>query len=284
MSKSRARGKRTRTVLITGASSGIGRELAKIYAENGDELVLCARRRNNLEELAAEIEKAHGTKALVMPSDLVDPEAPAAIESALRERGTQVDVLVNNAGVTNLERFVDADEQRLANLVQLNVASLSALIRLFLPAMIERGYGRILNVASLAAFQPVPSMALYGASKAFVLSLTEALSEELRGTGVTVTALCPGLTDTEMVSGAVDRKDLDLLPSFMLMDAKTVARAGFRACETGKVIEVPGVVNEWTANWVRFQPRWMVRMMGGLAAQTMESQRRRPSKPRSKPS
>jgi short-subunit dehydrogenase len=268
--------KRGRTVLVTGASSGIGRELARLYAENGDHLVLCARRRRNLEDLAAEIQQAHGGRDVtVLPEDLLDPAAPARLESNLAERGTAIDVLVNNAGVTHVGRFVDARADTLANLVQLNVASLTNLTRRFLPGMVERRYGRILNVASLAAFQPVPSMALYAASKAFVLSLTEALSEELRGTGVTVTALCPGLTDTDMVQAEVDRSQLDQLPSFMLMDAKTVARAGFRASESGKVIEIPGVVNEWTANWMRMQPRWMVRMMGGLAAQTMDAPRRR---------
>jgi short-subunit dehydrogenase len=271
MSKSRQ--KRGRTALITGASSGIGRELARLYAANGDHLVLCARRRQNLEELKAEIQQAHAVDVLALSADLRDPSAPARIQSTLRKRGTHVEVLVNNAGVTNVEHFVDADEGRLADLVQLNVASLAALTRRFLPAMVERGYGRILNVASLAAFQPVPSMALYAASKAFVLSLTEALSEELRGTGVTVTALCPGLTDTEMVQGAVDRSELERMPSFLLMDAQTVARAGFRACEIGKVVEIPGMVNEWTANWVRLQPRWMVRMMGGLAVQTRDRQK-----------
>ena len=277
-----SRKKRGRTVLVTGASSGIGLELARIYADHGDGLVLCARRRQNLDQLAAEIRQAHaGLDVLVLPADLLDPAAPARIESALAERGATIDVLVNNAGVTNVGRFVDGDAERLANLVQLNIASLTALTRRFLPGMVERGYGRILNVASLAGFQPVPSMALYAASKAFVLSLTEALSEELRGTGVTVTALCPGLTDTEMVQGSVDQSQLDQLPSFMLMDAKTVAKAGFRASETGKVVEVPGVVNEWTANWMRLQPRWMVRMMGGLAAQTMESTRPRSARPHS---
>jgi short-subunit dehydrogenase len=272
MTKSRR--KRNRTVLITGASSGIGRELARIYAANGDDLVVCARRRRNLEELEAEIEEAHGVDVLALPIDLLDAAAPASIQSTLRERGAQVDVLVNNAGVTDVGRFTESDEGRLAGMVQLNIASLTNLTRLFLPAMVERGYGRILNVASLAAFQPVPSMALYAASKAFVLSLTEALAEELRGTGVTVTAQSPGLTDTEMVQGAVERNQVDQLPSFLVMDAVTVARAGFRACEIGKVIEIPGMVNEWSANWIRLQPRWMVRMMGGLAAQTMENRKR----------
>jgi short-subunit dehydrogenase len=261
-------------VLITGASSGIGRELARLYAANGDDVVLCARRRKNLDELAAEIEAAHRVDVLTLAIDLLDAGATETIHSTLQKRGTHVDVLVNNAGVTHVGRFAEADDERLAALVELNVSSLAAMTRRFLPAMVERRYGRILNVASLAAFQPMPSMALYAASKAFVLSLTEALAEELRGTGVTVTALCPGLTDTEMVQGAVARAEVDQVPSFLLMDARTVARAGFRACEAGKVIEIPGMLNEWTASWVRLQPRWMVRMMGGLAAQTVERPRR----------
>jgi short-subunit dehydrogenase len=261
-------------VLVTGASSGIGLELARVYARNGDDLVLCARRQRSLEELAAELEQAHAVKVLVLPADLLDPSVPAQIQSTLRERGVDIDVLVNNAGVTNVARFADGDEGRLHDLVQLNIASLTDLIRRFLPAMLERRYGRILNVASLAAFQPVPSMALYAASKAFVLSLSEALSEEVRGTGVTVTALCPGFTDTEMVQGELQSSGLDRLAPLVLMDPATVARAGFRASESGKVVEIPGVANEWLANWVRLQPRWMVRMIGGLAAQARGSQKR----------
>ena len=251
-----------------------------ILATEGHDLVLVARREEMLQELAAEIAK-EGKKGKtgqetrkgagktrrdveIFARDLAQPGAAAELAATLDEHELEIDVLVNNAGVLEDGPFLECDTSRISNLMALNIVALSELTRLLLPSMVERGRGKLLNVASLASFQPVPNLALYAASKAFVLSLTESLSEELAGTGVTATALCPGLTDTAMVSGAMG----DDVPSFFLMNAKSVARAGYRAMKLGKVIEVPGVANEVAANWSRAMPRWMVRMMGGLAARS----------------
>ena len=256
------------TALITGASSGIGLELAKVFAREGHELVLVARRQELLEQLAEEISDEHrsderdGPK--VFARDLATPGAAAELHATLKADDLEIDVLVNNAGVMEDGPFLESDPSRLSNLMALNVVALAELTRLLLPLMVGRGRGKLLNVASLASFQPIPHLALYAASKAFVLSLTESLSEELAGTGVTATALCPGLTDTSLVSGALGGD----VPSYLLMDAKSVARAGYRAMKAGRVIEVPGVANEAAANWSRALPRWMVRMMGGVAARS----------------
>jgi len=251
------------TVLITGASSGIGRELARVFAAAGCDLVVVARRQAALEELAEEIRQGNGPRVTVVAKDLLAPTAAAELFAYVRESALDVDVLVNNAGVLEVGLFHESEAARLQDLIHLNVAVLTALTRLFLDPMLERGRGRIINVASLAAFQPVPSMAVYAATKAFVLSLSESLSEELRGTGVTVTAVCPGITDTEMVQTARERGAAEV-PPLLTMSAAQVARAAFRASRSGRVIEVPGMANEMVANWVRFQPRWLVRAVGGV--------------------
>lgn len=259
------------TALITGASAGIGTELARCFAAGGHDLVLTARREDRLLELGADLERTYGVTVVALPADLLEPDAPTRLHDQLSRRSIRVDTLVNNAGVTSVGSFHDTEPQTLARLVQLNVASLVGLSALLVPGMVERGHGRVLNVASVAGFQPVPSMAVYAASKAFVLSLSEAQSEELRGTGVTVTALCPGLTDTDMVRDALDdRPEAELLPSFLVMSPRRVAEAGYRACMSGKVLEVPGMANEWMTQWTRLQPRWLVRMMGGFAARAFE--------------
>jgi short-subunit dehydrogenase len=172
---------------------------------------------------------------------------------------------VNNVGVIEAGAFRDIGLERHLRLIQLNVAVLTELSYRFLTPMLARGHGRILNVASLAAFQPVPTLALYAATKSFVLSLTESLSEELKGTGVSVTALCPGLTRTDMVEHA---KQASLLarqtPGFLISDPRAVAREGVDACLSGRVIAVPGHLNWVTANLVRLYPRWLVRGVSGL--------------------
>ncbi len=275
--KRTTRGK-TRTppgrALVTGASAGIGRELAKVFAEAGSDLGLVARRRHVLEALAAEISSNTGRKAAVLPADLGRAGAAAKIWSELKRRRLEVDVLVNNAGVLEVGEFKAQPLDRVLGLVQINVSALVALTWLATNSMVERGRGRILKVASLASFQPVPAMAVYAASKAFVLSFTESLSEELRGTGVTATALCPGVTDTDMVRRARSVEwELDALPPGLVMDAHAVARAGFAACIKGSVIEVPGLANELVANWVRLQPRWLVRAAGGAISRRWAARR-----------
>jgi short-subunit dehydrogenase len=173
-----------------------------------------------------------------------------------------VDVLVNNAGVAASGPFQSLTHAQVSAMVQLNVRALTELTYGLLPQMLARGQGRILNIASVASFHPVPGLSLYGASKAFVLSFTESLSEDLKGTGVTVTALCPGPTRTEMVA---DIKLMEMAGPFMA-DARQVAQEGYRACMSGEVIRVPGLMNQAMLAWSQYQPRWLVRFFSGLAA------------------
>ena len=244
--------------LVTGASGGIGLELARTFAENRFSLVLLARSRDKLEDLARELEARHGTKVTIVPADLSEPGAAQAVFDSLTDAGVQIDLLVNNAGLLLEGRFgaIGLDEQ--LRLLQVNIVALTALTRLFLGPMLERNCGRILNVASVAAFMPVPNLAVYAASKAYVLSFGDALSQELSGTKVTVTTLCPGVTDTGMVRGT----SLGGLPSMMIMDAKTVAQDGYRACMAGKPVHVAGIANELAVQWIKYQPSWLRRAFG----------------------
>lgn len=252
--------------LVTGASAGIGLEIARVLAEKGFDLVLVARRAAELEKLARSLEADHGARVVALAMDLLREGAGQDLEEALGRDGLAIELLVNNAGLAEVGAFREIALERHLRLIQLNVAVLTELSHRFLPAMVARGRGRILNVASLGAFQPVPSLAVYAATKAFVLSLTESLSEELKGTGVSVTALCPGLTRTHMVEQAKETSVLvRLAPDFLLSDAAAVAREGVEACLAGRVIDVPGTPNWLMAHLVRFYPRWLVRTVGGLA-------------------
>ena len=246
--------------LITGASAGIGRELARVYAANGYDLVVTARREAQLAELAGELQDHCQVHVLI--ADLSRSKGPQKLFRAVEELGVQVDVLVNNAGVLLSGALQDMKREQVLNLVNLNVRAVTDLIALFLPQMLARGSGRILNVASTASFNAVPGLSVYSASKAFVLSLTEGLSEELNGTGVTATALCPGPTNTEMV----DAVPGVAVAEVFLSDAREVAREGFRACEAGEVIRVPGGMNQAVVTWTQYQPRWLKRFFSGIAA------------------
>lgn len=241
------------TVLITGASSGIGRELASLFAADGSQLVLVARREDRLQQLASELESKHGTKSIVIAADLSQPESSERVFSTLQEQGVEVDVLVNNAGFGQLGRFAEIDLQRQLNMIQVNVAALVHLTRKFLPGMIERKRGAILNLGSTASFQPGPNVAVYYATKAFVLSFSEAISEEVSSSGVTVTCLCPGPTITEF---GEDSKMHDT-PVFQhnAMTVEAVAKAGYKALRRKKRLVIPGVVNNLLATSVRFTPR-----------------------------
>jgi short-subunit dehydrogenase len=227
-----------KTALITGASSGLGLELARLFARDAHDLVIVARRRDHLEALATQLAAEHGVAARVIAEDLADPVAPRRIFAELQERRISVDFLVNNAGFGTNGRFADSDLERELAMVQVNVTALMTLTRLFLPGMIARRSGRILNLGSTAGFQPGPNMAVYYATKAFVNSFTEALAYELRGTGVTATVSCPGATATEFAKVAAGRE----WPLFSLgaTSAEFVARHAYRAMMAGKSMSLPG--------------------------------------------
>jgi short-subunit dehydrogenase len=259
------------TALITGASSGIGEALAHCFARDGHRLVLVARSTGKLQALARALKEEHGIGVDVLPADLALPGSAAALASTLRRKRRAIDVLVNNAGVLSQGAFTALDAAEHQRLVDLNVSGLTAMLSAFVPAMRKRGFGRVLNVASIAAFQPVPGLATYAATKAYVLSLTESLAEELRGSGVTVTALCPGITDTGMLGLATQANPrLARLPRFMVGDVAAVADAGYRACLAGDVIAVPGAVNQAATLASRTTPRWLVRRVAGLLGRGLD--------------
>jgi uncharacterized protein len=182
----------------------------------------------------------------------------------MRRAKRPIDVLVNNAGVLSHGAFVDMAFQQHHSMIDLNVTGLTTMVAHFAPDMIERGFGRILNVASIAAFQPIPSLATYAATKAYVLSLTESLSEEFQGTGVTISALCPGVTETNMFAGAKQvSAQLEKLPKFLIGDVTAVAQEGFDACMRGEVIRVPGAINQATIIASRATPKWLLRKVSG---------------------
>ena len=250
--------------LVTGASSGIGEALAPCFAAAGHDLVLVARSAVKLQVLAQQLADDHGIKAWVEPADLAQPGAAARLVATLRRKRRRIDVLVNNAGVLVQGPFVGMKRGEAGRMIDLNISGLTALLDELLPAMVARGSGRVLNVASIAAFQPVPTLATYAATKAYVLSLTESLAEELRGTGVTITALCPGITATPMLGQAASANArLSELPAFLVGDVHDVARQGFEACMRGDVICVPGVVNRAAMVASRGTPKWLVRRIGG---------------------
>jgi short-subunit dehydrogenase len=247
----------TETVLITGASSGIGLELAKLFAADKCNLVLVARNQAALENLAAELRRAEGVDVAVLPRDLADPSSPRAIFDELAGQGRSVDVVVNNAGFGDVVTLVDSDPQKMLDMIQVNIAALTHLTCLFLPGIAARGRGGILNVGSTAGFQPGPHMAVYYATKAYVLSFTEALAEELAGSKISVTCLAPGPTATGFAAAA--HEENTLLFRMGMMDAKKVARAGYRGFRRGQVLVVPGLGNNLLAFSIRFAPRFVVR-------------------------
>ncbi len=246
-----------KTALITGASSGIGLELARLFAADGYALVLVSRDRKRLAALAAVLRAAHPVSVVVFPADLSDVRTPGRIAGFLKRKKIRLDALVNNAGVGLHGPFLKTDLARELAMIQLNVSSLVALTKLCLPDLLARK-GKILNVASTAAFQPGPLMAVYYASKAFVLSFSEALHEELRDSGVTVTTLCPGPTKTGFAAGAGMAKT-GLFDSPLVMDATRVAAIGYAALKKAKAVAVAGAWNTLLSESVRFTPRRLVR-------------------------
>ncbi len=253
------------TALVSGASSGIGKELAKLFAREGYNLVLVARTRSALEELAATLVAQYSIRVLVEPLDLSKRGAAGKLSASLAAQSIDVDILVNNAGVLEHGSYIEIGAAAHQRLIDLNISGLTSMLDQFLPAMVERGCGHVLNVASIAAFQPVPSLATYAATKAYVLSLTESLSEELKGSGVSITALCPGITATNMVSTAQQSSPgLKKIPDFAIGDVEDVALQGFRACLRGEVVCVPGAINLAATVAGRAVPKWLLRRVSGV--------------------
>jgi short-subunit dehydrogenase len=251
------------TVLITGASSGIGEELARLFAKKHYDLIITARRKDRLEALAEEL--APDAQVISIVCDLGMDDGVDQLVKEVQRREQQVDILVNNAGVSYPGPIQDLSVDEVDGMINLNVRALTRLTHRLVPTMIQRGRGKILNVGSVASFQPVPSLSVYAASKAFVLSFTEALSEDLRGTGVTVTALCPGLTQTEMIDAVNSQENV---PAFLIASAASVAREGYDALMNSEVIRIPGLANQAAVNWVKYTPRWLVRNWGGMFARS----------------
>jgi uncharacterized protein len=249
----------TKTALVTGASNGIGYELSKLFAADGYNLVLVARGASKMEALAQELRNQHGVSVTVLAKDLSVAGAANDVFQAVATQKIQIDVLANNAGFGISEVFAKTKFEDVQQMLQVNIVSLTILTHLFLPGMVQRGSGRILNVGSTGSFSPVANMAVYGATKAYVLSFSEALSEELRGTGVSVTALCPGVT----ITGFQERAGLGetALHRLSQMTAKDVAQIGYRAMQHGKAVVVPGFINRLMVESIRFTPRAIVRQM-----------------------
>jgi uncharacterized protein len=240
--------------LVTGASSGIGADLARVLARDGHDLVLTARRQEPMQALAAELE-AYGAVSTVIAADLSQPGAAAELANAIEARGLTVDVLVNNAGLGAIGPFDRMDPLRIGEMLQVNIVALTELTRLILPGMGARGRGRVMLVASTAGFQPGPGMAVYFATKAYVLSFGEAIAEELRGTGISVTTLCPGPTATNFAQIA-GSDELPFFNSAMrhVMNAAEVARLGYEGLKGGRRVVITGLLNRVVALGGRFAP------------------------------
>ncbi len=245
-----------KTALITGASSGIGLELAHLFAHDGYRLVLVARNRGALRELADDLQSRYSVTVRVSPKDLAHPAAPTELFQELQEAGIVLDVLVNNAGFGGGGPFLTTDWNNEAEMMQVNMVALTHLTKLFLPQIRARE-GKVLNVASTAAFQPGPFMAVYYASKAYVLHFTEALAEELRDSGVTVTCLCPGPVKTNFQKRA-HLGDTKLATSPLLVDVREVARVAYEGMKQGKRVVIPGWKNRFGVQMLRLSPRDMV--------------------------
>ena len=256
--------------LITGASSGIGLALAQQLAQKGFDVILVARSADKLQALAKELSEQHGVQARVAVADLTQPASIQNLATLLGQQRLNVRVLINCAGVLHQNAFIDMPASQVQQMIDLNITALTAMLHAMLP-MLQRtvsqhgGKAHVLNVASIAAFQPIPMLAAYAASKAYVLSLSEALAEELARSGVTVTALCPGITATNMLAQAKGANDkLSQLPSFLIADVDDVARTALEAMLRGDAICVPGSVYKLGALASRSAPKWFVRKMGGL--------------------
>lgn len=262
-------GPKALTALITGASGGIGYELAKLFAKDHYNLVLVARSSDKLNQVASQLRQQFGLNVEAMALDLAQDQSVKMLFEHLKGEKLEVDVLVNNAGFGVFGEFAEMPEEEILGQVQLNVVALTHLTRLFLPAMIERRQGKIMNVASTAAFQPGPLMAVYYATKAYVLSFSEALANEVAGTGVVVSCFCPGATDTGFQKRA-GIENSRLFKKIGAMNVETVARDGYRGLMAGKTLVISGTRNWLVAESVRFAPRKWVTAMSRWVAEKVE--------------
>ncbi|MGD1276953.1 MAG: SDR family oxidoreductase [Tepidisphaeraceae bacterium] len=249
-----------KTALITGASVGIGRDLAELFARDGHRLVLVARNQSQLEGVASHLHEHYGVDVLVLPKDLSAPDASQQVFDQVQSAGMAIEYLVNNAGFGTYGPFAQADVATQLSMLQVNIAALTHLTRLFLPGMLQRRSGRIMNVGSVAGFVPGAFMAVYYATKAYVLSFSEALATELRGSGVTVTVLCPGPTATEFQKRAGIARGRLLSNR---MSSQRVAQLGYRAMMGGRRVAVTGLSNKILAFLPRLAPRSLVAGMTG---------------------
>ena len=247
-----------KTALVTGASAGLGEQFASLFARDGHDVILVARSAARLEALAQKLQQQHSVKAHVVPADLTDPASPQRLYEQVQALGVEVEYLVNNAGFGTTGAFLELERKKEADMVQVNCTALLELSHLFARPMRERGHGRILNIASAAGFQPGPYMATYYATKAFVLSFSEALAHELKGTGVTVTCHCPGATQTEFASRA-GNENTRLFQRPGVATAEEVAAHAYQAMMKGRVLSVHGLFNWLGTQSVRFLPRFVPR-------------------------
>ena len=246
------------TALVTGASAGIGEAIARQLASRGHGVTLVARREERLRALAGELSEGHGVRAEAIAADLGDAAARDQLAAQIEDLGQEVEILVSNAGFGDPATVVDSDRERLLAMLRLNCEALLDLQARYLPAMVGRGRGAVINIASTAAFQPIPGTATYAATKAFVLSLSEAVHEELKGTGVTLTAVCPGPVKTEFMKAAGIEQAEEQLPGVFWMTSEAVANAAVDAAENGKRAVVPGLLNRAGALTGQHAPRMLV--------------------------
>jgi short-subunit dehydrogenase len=257
------------TALITGASGGIGYELAKLFARDHYNLVLVARSTEKLNQVAAELQSQFGVTVKTVGLNLAAPPAPKFLFDQLEREGLKIDVLINNAGFGGFGEFAEMAEEEILGQIQLNIAALTHLTRLFLPPMLARHSGKIMNVASTAAFQPGPLMAVYYATKAYVLSFSEALANEVAGSGVVVSCFCPGATDTGFAKRA-GTENSRLFRKLRPMNAEAVARDGYLGLMAGRTLVISGVQNWLVAESVRFAPRKIVTAVSRWVAEKVE--------------
>ncbi len=248
--------------LITGASEGIGKCLAEEFAKQGHNVLLVARNEDKLRSVALHISQQYQVQAEVLVADLIPQGAAEEVFLEVAKRELHVEILVNNAGMMQVEGFCTSDLDQCNNVMQLNIMSVVNLTRLFSGPMLSRASGKIMNIGSIASFMPTPNFAVYGASKAFILSFSEGLSQELKGSGVSVTCVCPGFTKTDMLSHAKGMEKF--IPQFLKADPQQLAQQAYQACMKGEVVFLDSLANKMLVQWASHYPRWLVRGINGL--------------------